>query len=78
MEKGKCNRVVDRVISRGVSRGIFREIGTRLLYYRYMPAALPLCGSELALRLAEGRRGPDRAQPVILPPSSPRAPRRLP
>jgi len=65
MEKGKCNGVVDGVVSGGVGRGIFREIGTWPLRYRCVPAALPLCGSEPALRLAEGRRGPDQAQPVI-------------
>jgi len=55
MEKGKYNRVVDGVVSRGVGRGIFRKIGTRLLRYCCTPAALPLYGSEPALRLAEGR-----------------------
>jgi hypothetical protein len=65
-KRGKYNRVVDGVVSRGVSWGIFREIGIRLLCCRYAPAILPLHGSEPALRLAEGCRGPDRAQPVIL------------
>jgi len=78
MEKGKCDRVVDGVVGGGVGRGIFREIGMRLLRCRCVPAVLPLRGSEPALRLAEGHRGPDRVQPVILPPSSPRALCRLP
>jgi len=38
---------------------------------RYTVAVLPLCGSALALRLAEGGRGLCRAQPVILSPSFP-------
>ena len=38
---------------------------------RYAVATLLLCGSALALRLAEGSRGLYRAQPVILSPSFP-------
>jgi len=54
-KKGKYNGVVDGVVSRGVSREIFREISTWLLCCRYTAAMLLLYGSELALRLAEGR-----------------------
>jgi len=65
-KRGKYNGVVDGVVGRGVGRGIFREIGTRLLRCRCTAATLPLYGSEPALRLAEGRRGPDRVQPVTV------------